>query len=84
MADADNTKNIAMDESDPTKKDEAPTDEKRSLKESVTAFVNAEGKPIQWLLDRCNGHERLMNPNQRPCCFLLYPNGFLKLCPGMT
>jgi hypothetical protein len=45
--------------------------------------VQAEEKPRQWLYDRCNGEERVMDPDTKPCCCLLYPNALLKLWPGL-
>ena len=54
----------------------------KSMKDSLTSFVKADGRPVQWIYDRCNGHERVMDPNSKPCCCLMFPNGFLKLAPG--
>ena len=58
-------------------------DTKRSVKDSIRHVARAPDKPRQWIYDRCNGKEQVMDPNHRPCCFLLYPNGLLKLLPGM-
>ncbi|KAL7580506.1 hypothetical protein ACA910_003635 [Epithemia clementina (nom. ined.)] len=49
----------------------------------MSSFLSAEGRPIQWIHDRCNGRERVMNPNSKPCCCFMFPNGFLKLAPGL-
>lgn len=44
---------------------------KKSMVESIHDVVAAPGKPRQWLIDRRDGNERIMNPNSRPCapCF---------------
>jgi len=68
-------------EEDAAKKEEEG--EQQNWKKSLNSVRKAEGKPIKWLLDRCNGRERIMNPHSKPCCSLLYPNGFLKLFPGL-
>ncbi|KAL7573974.1 hypothetical protein ACA910_001977 [Epithemia clementina (nom. ined.)] len=59
-------------------------DEQQSLfRESVTSFMQAKGRPKQWIRDRCNGRERVMDPDSKPKHYLLYPNGLLKLAPGL-
>lgn len=58
------------------------TETKRSVTESIRHAARAEDKPRQWIYDRCNGKEAVMSPERKPCCFLLYPNGLLKLLPG--
>lgn len=40
-----------------------------------------EGKPRQWLIDRCDGKERVMNPDSRPCCPIFYSPLLLKFFP---
>ena len=74
---------VAMDDNDhEEEEDEEPEKNSKSFKESMASFINAEGRPIQWIYDRCNGHERVMDPDSKPCCCLMFPNGFLKLAPG--
>eukprot|EP00544_Gedaniella_sp_CCMP2646_P015477 CAMPEP_0202503394 /NCGR_PEP_ID=MMETSP1361-20130828/41628_1 /ASSEMBLY_ACC=CAM_ASM_000849 /TAXON_ID=210615 /ORGANISM="Staurosira complex sp., Strain CCMP2646" /LENGTH=1063 /DNA_ID=CAMNT_0049136599 /DNA_START=154 /DNA_END=3348 /DNA_ORIENTATION=+ len=40
-----------------------------------------EEKPRQWLIDRCDGNERVMNPNSKPCCPIFYSPLLLKFFP---
>lgn len=40
-------------------------------------------KPRQWLIDRCDGDEKVMNPNSRPCCAIFYAPLVLKWFPGI-
>lgn len=70
MSQMEETAKTTPPEEQPEIPEEQP-EEKKSIIQSIHEVVDAPGKPRQWLYDRCDGNERVMNPNSRPCapCF---------------
>lgn len=56
---------------------ETPTEEL----EDQQPQAEKQEKPRQWLIDRCDGNERVMNPNSKPCCPIFYSPLLLKFFP---
>jgi len=62
---------------------EEPEEEEEEEVVSVAPSKPPLQKPRRWIEDRCDGNERVMNPDSRPCCFIFYTPLLIKCFPDI-